>query len=30
MRGLSRDVHERAAANGRVCKTYSMERNQFS
>ena len=24
MRDLSRDVHERAAANGRVCKTYSM------
>jgi pyrimidine oxygenase len=24
MRHLSRDVHERAAANGRACKTYSM------
>jgi pyrimidine oxygenase len=24
MRDLSRDVHERAAANGRSCKTYSM------
>ena len=24
MRDLSRDVHERAAANGRECKTYSM------
>lgn len=24
MKELSRDVHERAAANGRVCKTYSM------
>lgn len=24
MRDLSRDVHARAAANGRVCKTYSM------
>jgi pyrimidine oxygenase len=24
MRDLSRDVHERAAAHGRICKTYSM------
>src|SRR4029077_11433935 len=24
MRDLSRDVHERAKANGRICKTYSM------